>query len=175
MEEFDKTFGPDLKSVTGDHEQVDEILCRVGKLALPIEEVDFNPFDISNLSSWKTIMHDFNVALKVGLRIYKCDFFLRLPIFNDYRVSDQVIEDEAISIIDQLFKTLRSSTAAFKMLLKFKHVHSREAINKHLMRKFSDVLVQYCKEVPCCENRTDLCTVHACIYQLLFIYQLFEL
>lgn len=34
------------------------------------------------------------------------------------------------------------------MLLKFKHVHSREAINSHLMRKFDDVLVQYCKEVP---------------------------
>lgn len=62
-------------------------------------------------------------------------------------MSAQVIEEEAISIIDQSFKTLRSSTAAFKMLLKFKHVHSREAINKHLMRKFNDVLVQYCKEV----------------------------
>lgn len=63
-------------------------------------------------------------------------------------MSAQVIEDEAISIIDQSFKALRSSTAAFSMLLKFKHVHSQEAINSHLMRKFNDVLVQYCKEVP---------------------------
>lgn len=62
-------------------------------------------------------------------------------------MSAQVIEDEAISIIDRSFKTLRSSTAAFNMLLKFKHVHSREAISSHLMRKFNDVLVQYCKEV----------------------------
>lgn len=62
-------------------------------------------------------------------------------------MSAQVIEDEAISVIDQSFQALRSSTAAFNMLLKFKHVHSREAINSHLMRKFNDVLVQYCKEV----------------------------
>lgn len=66
LEEFDKTFGPDLKSVTGDHEQVDEILCRVAELPLPIEEIDFNPFNICNLSSWKMIMHDFNAAVKVG-------------------------------------------------------------------------------------------------------------
>lgn len=59
----------------------------------------------------------------------------------------QVIEEEAISIIDQSFKSLRSSTAAFKMLLKFKHVHARQAINRHLMKKFNDVLIQYCKEV----------------------------
>lgn len=66
LEEFDKTFGPDLKSVTGDHQQVDEILCRVGELSLPIEQLDFNPFDICNLSSWKVTMHNFNAAVKVG-------------------------------------------------------------------------------------------------------------
>lgn len=66
LEEFDKTFGPDLKSVTGDHEQVDKILCRVAELSLPIEGADFNPFNICNLSSWKMIMHNFNTAVKVG-------------------------------------------------------------------------------------------------------------
>lgn len=70
-----------------------------------------------------------------------------LSVSNVCRVSAKGIEEDAISIIDQSFKTLRSSTAAFNMLLKFKHVHSREAINSHLMRKFNDVLVQYCKEV----------------------------
>lgn len=63
----------------------------------------------------------------------------------------QSIEGEAINIIDQSFKTLRSSTAAFEMLLKFKHIRSRETINNHLMRKFNDILAQFCKEVLCCE------------------------
>lgn len=66
-------------------------------------------------------------------------------------VSAQSIEGEAINIIDQSFKTLRSSAAAFDMLLKFKHIRSREAINNHLMRKFNDILAQYCKEVLYCE------------------------
>lgn len=66
LEEFDKTFGPDLKSVSGDHEQVDNILCRVAELSLPIEGAPFNPFNICNLSSWKMIMHNFNAAVKVG-------------------------------------------------------------------------------------------------------------
>lgn len=59
----------------------------------------------------------------------------------------QHIEEEAIGIIDHCFKTLRSSTTAFDLLLKFKHIHTREAINSHLMRKFNDILVQFCKEV----------------------------
>lgn len=59
----------------------------------------------------------------------------------------QDIDEEAISIIDESFKTLSCSAAAFEMLLKFKHIPSREAINSHLMRKFDDVLVHFCKEV----------------------------
>lgn len=59
----------------------------------------------------------------------------------------QDIEEEAVSLIDHSFMTLRSSTAAFNMLLKFKHIRSREAINSRLRRKFDDVLFQFCKEV----------------------------
>ncbi len=70
--------------------------------------------------------------------------------------SAQAIEGEAINFIDQSFKTLRSSAAAFDMLLKFKHIRSREAINNHLMRKFNDILAQYCKEVLCCEIKKNL-------------------
>lgn len=62
-------------------------------------------------------------------------------------VSTQAIEGEAISFIDQSFKTLRSASAAFDMLMKFKHIRSRDTINNHLMRKFNDILAQYHKEV----------------------------
>nr|XP_044631957.1 dynein axonemal heavy chain 10 isoform X1 [Equus asinus] len=33
------------------------------------------------------------------------------------------------------------------MLLKFKHIRSREAINRQMMMKFNDILAQYCKEI----------------------------
>lgn len=79
--------------------------------------------------------------------------FLQVRLFIVPHVSAQDIEDEAVSLIDGSFQTLRSSTAAFNMLLKFKHVRSREAINNHLGRKFDDVLVQFCKEVLCCEGQ----------------------
>ncbi|XP_031164939.2 dynein heavy chain 10, axonemal [Sander lucioperca] len=122
LEEFYNIFGPELKGVTGDPKRIDEVLCRVDSLVLPIEDVSFNPFNICKMSSWKMIMQDFDTTV-------------------------QAIEGEAINFIDQSFKTLRSSAAAFDMLLKFKHIRSREAINNHLMRKFNDILAQYCKEV----------------------------
>ncbi|XP_037633762.1 dynein heavy chain 10, axonemal [Sebastes umbrosus] len=122
LEEFHNIFGPELKGVTGDPKRIDEVLCRVNGLVLPIEDVSFNPFNISKISSWKRIMRVFDLTV-------------------------QAIEGEAINFIDQSFKTLRSSAAAFDMLLKFRHIRSREAMNNHLMRKFNDILAQYCKEL----------------------------
>ncbi|XP_024909460.1 dynein heavy chain 10, axonemal-like [Cynoglossus semilaevis] len=58
--EFYNIFGPELKGVTRDQKRIDEVLHRVDALVLPIEEVRFNPFDMSNKSSWKTIMRDFD-------------------------------------------------------------------------------------------------------------------
>uniref|UniRef100_A0A3Q3MNV8 Dynein axonemal heavy chain 10 n=1 Tax=Mastacembelus armatus TaxID=205130 RepID=A0A3Q3MNV8_9TELE len=122
LEEFYNIFGPELKSVTGDPKRIDEVLGRVDSLVLPMEEVSFNPFSLSKISNWKMVMQAFDTTV-------------------------QEIEREAINFIDQSFKTLRSSAAAFKMLLKFKHIRSRKAIKNHLMRKFDDILTQYCKEV----------------------------
>lgn len=81
----------------------------------------------------------------------------------------QDIEREAINFIDQSFKTLRSSAAAFKMLLKFKHIRSRVVINNHLMGKFNDILTQYCKEVLICHfvdkfNILSNMYIHMCVY-----------
>ena len=59
----------------------------------------------------------------------------------------EAIEDEAKHFINESFKTLRSAEGAFDMLLKFKHIRSREAINTQMMKKFNDILLQYGKEV----------------------------
>ena len=57
------------------------------------------------------------------------------------------LEIEAIHFIDESFKTLRSAEGAFDMLLKFRHIRSRKAINERMMHKFHEILAQYCKEV----------------------------
>lgn len=62
------------------------------------------------------------------------------------------IENEAKMFIDESFQSLRSAEGAFNLLLKFKHIRSREAINAQMMQKFRDILVQYQKEVDTMEN-----------------------
>ncbi|XP_067084612.1 dynein axonemal heavy chain 10 [Osmerus mordax] len=122
LEEFYNIFGSELKAVTGDPKRIDDVLRWVDSLVVPIEELSFDPFNIRKMGSWRMIMQDFKSKV-------------------------QAIEAEAINFIDQSFKTLRSASAAFDMLLKFKHIRSREAINNQMMQKFNDILVQYCKEV----------------------------
>lgn len=41
----------------------------------------------------------------------------------------------------------RSSEAALEMMLKFKHIETREIIQKKLMQKFDVILDQYTKEI----------------------------
>ncbi|XP_053327864.1 dynein axonemal heavy chain 10 [Spea bombifrons] len=122
LEEFYNIFGPELKAVTGDPKRIDDVLSRVDGLIKPMETLNFDPFNIKNTQQWRLVMEDFKNEVLA-------------------------IEGEAINFIDESFKTLRSAEAAFDMLLKFKHIRSRDAINKQMMMKFNDILDQYCKEV----------------------------
>ncbi|XP_051888343.1 dynein axonemal heavy chain 10 [Pristis pectinata] len=121
-EEFYNIFGPELKAVTGDPKRIDDVVKRVNDLVVPIEELSFDVFNIRHTQMWKLVMEDFYTQV-------------------------QLIEGEAKNFIDESFKSLRSAEAAFDMLLRFKHIRSREAVNKQMMRKFNDILTQYCKEV----------------------------
>jgi dynein heavy chain len=149
LEEFYNIFGPELKAVTGDPKRIDDVLRWVDSLVVPIEELSFDPFNIRKMGSWKMVMQDFKAKVQVGAAGHS---FIHSSSSHDSLLSPclstQAIEGEAINFIDQSFKTLRSASAAFDMLLKFKHIRSREAINNQMMMKFNDILAQYCKEVP---------------------------
>ncbi|GAB0196984.1 dynein axonemal heavy chain 10 [Grus japonensis] len=121
-EEFYNIFSPELKTVTGDPKRIDDLVRAVNELTSPMEELTFDPFSIKSAHDWKVIMEEFKEEVSV-------------------------IEEETKNFIDESFKTLRSAEAAFDMLLKFKHIRSRETINKQMMMKFNDILDQYCKEV----------------------------
>ncbi|XP_038229191.1 dynein axonemal heavy chain 10 [Dermochelys coriacea] len=127
IEEFYNIFGPELKAVTGDPKRIDDVLRRVDGLISPMEVLTFDPFSIKCASQWKFVMEDFKSEVLV-------------------------IEKEAKNFIDESFKTLRSAEAAFDMLLNFKHIRSRDAINRQMMMKFNDILAQYCKEIDIVSN-----------------------
>ncbi|CAG5126036.1 unnamed protein product, partial [Candidula unifasciata] len=122
LEEFYNIFGPELKAVTGDPARIEEVLLRVDKLVDPVENLSFDAFSQKEAHLWKRLMTNF----------YK-------------EVAE--IENEAKTFIDESFQSLRSAEGAFDMLLNFKHLRSREAINNQMMQKFKDILVQYGKEV----------------------------
>lgn len=96
-------------------------------LVKPLQEVGFDPFEIQYKNSWKSQMEHF----------YK---------------QVESIEGEAKMFIDESFQSLRSAEGAFDMLLNFKHIRSRKAINDQMMQKFKDILVQYEKEVYTIQN-----------------------
>lgn len=67
LEEFYNIFGPELKGVTSDPKRIDDVLCRVDGLIVPIEEFSCDIFKIHMMSDWKTIMQDFNKTVQVSL------------------------------------------------------------------------------------------------------------
>ena len=58
-----------------------------------------------------------------------------------------LIEEEANSFIDESFQSLRSAEGAFDMLNNFKNIGARESINNTMMKKFTDILSTFEKEV----------------------------
>lgn len=122
MEEFYNIFGPELKAVTGEPERIEEVLQRVDGLIEPFEQVKFDIWNIKNQTQWRQVMNWFNQEVLL-------------------------IESEAKHFIDDSFKTLRSAEGAFDMILNFRHIRSREAINSQMMKKFNEILTQFMKEV----------------------------
>ena len=59
----------------------------------------------------------------------------------------RLIEEEANSFINESFQSLRSAEGAFDMLHNFKNIHARDSINATMMKKFSEIIFTFEKEV----------------------------
>ncbi|ORZ35435.1 dynein heavy chain and region D6 of dynein motor-domain-containing protein [Catenaria anguillulae PL171] len=135
LEQFYGIFGPELKAVTGDTQQIDEVIKRVDLLVIPIEQLPFDLWNKKYHPAWEAVLAKFREQIVQ-------------------------IEDMAKLFIDTSFKKLRSAEGAFDLLQNMKNVKSRESINRQMMSKFSDILAQYSKEVDVIDdmfrkNRND--------------------
>jgi dynein heavy chain, axonemal len=122
LEDFHNILGPELKAVTGDSQGIDEVLSRVNSLVVPLDTVAYCIFDRGFQTSWEAVMLRFNEDVAE-------------------------IEDVTKAFINESFKKLRSAEGAFDLLQKFKHIKTRDSINKQMMDKFSDILGIYKEEL----------------------------
>jgi dynein heavy chain, axonemal len=122
LEDFHNILGPELKAVTGDSQAIDKVLEQVNDLVRPLETIPFDVFDRRFETSWMAVMNQFDEDVAK-------------------------IEEATKTFINDSFKNLRSAEGAFDLLQKFKHIKTRETINKQMMAKFSDILVRYEDEV----------------------------
>lgn len=127
LQDFYNIFGADLKSIIDDPAQIDTVVKRVDALVVPIEQADFDIFNVYNKENWEAMTAWF----------YEEVSFL---------------EDQAKFYIDECFTVLISAESALEMLLKFKGTKTRAAIQQQLLRKFDIVMQQFNKEINTVEN-----------------------
>ena len=122
LDQFHKFLGPELKAVTGDSQGIDQVMRRVDSLILPLKNVPFDIFDRRYKTSWDAVM-------------------------SQFREKVDEIEGMTETFINNSFRKLRSAEGAFDLLQKFQNIQSRESINRQMMDKFDDILLQYTKEL----------------------------
>lgn len=127
LEDFYNIFGAELKSIINDPTQIDAIIKRVGKLTLPIQEADFNIFSEFNRENWDATMNWFNTQV--------------LNLENDAKI-----------FIDECFMVLINAEEALYMLIKFKNMKTRTAIQDQLSKKFDVIMQQFSKEIGIVED-----------------------
>lgn len=127
LQDFYNIFGPDLKSIINDPAQIDAVVKRVDALVVPIEEADFDIFNVFNKENWEAMIAWFYEQVTY-------------------------LEDQAKFYIDECFTVLISAENALEMLLKFKNIKTRAAIQRQLLHKFDVIMQQFGKEINVVEN-----------------------
>lgn len=127
LQDFYNIFGSDLKSIINDPAQIDAVVKRVDALVVPIEEADFDIFNVFNKENWEAMTTWFYEEVSY-------------------------LEDQAKFYIDECFSVLISAESALEMLLKFKDIKTRTAIQQLLLRKFDVIMQQFSKEISTVEN-----------------------
>ncbi|CAF1548071.1 unnamed protein product [Rotaria magnacalcarata] len=122
LNEFYDIFGLEMKAVTGDEQMVDRVLEHVAGLKNSFLSCHFDMFNRENSQQWHSFIEEFN-----------------------HRSS--IIEQEAKIFIRASFTQLRSAETAFDMLMKFQKIDTTHVLAYEMVRQFTAILLQYCKEI----------------------------
>lgn len=127
LQDFYNIFGHELKSIINDPAQIDAVIKRVDALIVPIEQADFDIYNVFNKANWEAMIA----------------WFYQEVVF---------LEDQAKFYIDECFMVLISAENALKMLLRFKEIKTRASIQQQLLRKFDVIMQQFSKEINIAED-----------------------
>ena len=122
IKEFLGVFNDELKAVTGETACIDRICEKIKNLIKPIVSASNQVFESKFEKQWNRIL-------------------------NSVKRSTDVIEEEALSFIDESFENLKSAELAFDMLKNFNQIKIRERLSSRLETKFEEILKQYSKDV----------------------------
>ncbi|XP_065190514.1 dynein axonemal heavy chain 10-like [Sycon ciliatum] len=122
IEEMENILGPELKAVTGDARSVEATLAEVNNMRNMFDTFTADIFDMQSSVAWSQ----------------------RIETVQE---RGRALEHSINDFIDKSFETLRSSEAAFDMLLNFKHVKTRKSISERVLAKKEEILAQFMKEV----------------------------
>ena len=128
-------FSPDLLAITGEKEDINQIVSRVDGMTNHIVNCNFDIFDITNKSKWQRAMQDFH---------------------------DEVtsIEKSAGAFIKRAFQQLRSSKVAFELIVNLTSMKSRTGIHRLVDERFKDVLDRYESELQEAKSLFRKCKDH---------------
>lgn len=122
LQDFYNIFGAELKLVINDPSQIDIIIKKVDETIMPIKNADFNVYTEFNKENWDATIDYFYFEVKN-------------------------LEKEAKFFIDECFMVLISAEEALEVLLKFKNIKTRQAIQEQLLLKFDVIMQQFSKEI----------------------------
>ncbi|KYQ51703.1 Dynein heavy chain 10, axonemal [Trachymyrmex zeteki] len=119
LQDFYNIFGHNLKSIINDPAQIDAVVKRVDALIVPIEEADFDIFDVFNKENWEAkfdvIMQQFSREINVVENIYhRGKWHPPLLTYHPPMAG-------AIFWVKQLFHRLRRPVLIFQKVRELKH------------------------------------------------------
>nr|CAD7411754.1 unnamed protein product [Timema poppensis] len=141
---FENIFGAELRAIVNDPSQVDTACQKVKDLMSPIIHAEFNLFSEKNEENWQALITNFYKQVELlenDAKYFIDDSFKVLSRLGQYYVKQ----------MGERVVFLRSSEEALEMLLKFKHIETRQAIQDQLMTKFDLVMLQFNKEIALIE------------------------
>ena len=140
LDEYHHTLGPQLKAVTGDPANIDNVIHKVHQLRVSLASIDYDIFGEDMRRQWKRD----HVA------------------FNNFMAD---IDKKAVYLINESFEDLRSAHGTFVFLKSVEVERMREPIRLHLERKKDTVRACVCAVCACvCAVCACVCAVCVWLY-----------